>query len=46
MPFAPLSCVEVGAAGVVAGDDIASDDVIADDEDDVAELEDWLELLD
>src|ERR1700722_3742511 len=46
VPLAPLICVEVGAAGGVAGDIAGADDVIADDEDDVAELEDWLELFD
>jgi hypothetical protein len=44
VPLAPLICVEVGAAGVDDGDE-AADDVIADAEDDVAELEVWLELL-
>jgi hypothetical protein len=39
-----LICVEVGAAGVVDGDE-AADDVIADAEDDVAELEVWPEFV-
>jgi hypothetical protein len=43
VPFAPLICVEVGAAGVVDGDMAAGDDV--DDAEDVAELVDWPELV-
>ncbi|HEY2086841.1 MAG TPA: hypothetical protein VGH54_12575 [Mycobacterium sp.] len=44
MPFLPAIWVEVGA-GIAIDGDMAAGDVIADDEDD-AELEDWLELFD
>ncbi|HTZ12289.1 MAG TPA: hypothetical protein VMC78_01470 [Mycobacterium sp.] len=46
MPFLPAICVGLGVAAALVDGSAAADVVIADAEEDVAELEDVLELFD